>query len=330
MMKDELEKREKLLERMQKMKKLLAAEFSLREYEEFMDAEPKGIFSRDAVMNLRDNTEFHPFFFCPHAFRLVSPSTSSILHGKERICNSNSEKSQPSSLDGPLAILTPCTDEQKKLTGDVFEQLTQLRDLYLPCNMSRLIVETADAIRRCRVDFDQFNHPSPVSCLLCGCSIGSAKSLVRHITWHEHINKMREVNASVDANAFHFWKNAMIAAGEAGYGKRAVKTSKTLPLIGKFTLLRFEDGQVLPIDGIDPFSVLDPLDFESTKAPESVSKRAWKLNNLFLASEKNVLSRITRVLFDNEIRTCNFCNNKLISIPVLIMHIVGAQHIANV
>ncbi|GMT15466.1 hypothetical protein PFISCL1PPCAC_6763, partial [Pristionchus fissidentatus] len=295
---------------------------------------PRIRYSADKIRRLREATVnpsfFKPSFFCPDAFKLSKVANSNVLDSVARICQAGERQIERPSVEliGPLALLAPCDKEEKKLPGNVEKQLTQLWRAYKKCNRPALFVATADTVRECRPDFDHFYNNAPVKCVMCLEPVGSANSLIEHVTSPGHINQILELETGVSAEAFNFWLEAIRAAPSLYYTEEKRKDSTSVP---PRKLFRFEDEQVSPIEGVDPFTLLDPINSASNKMKGDVAKLAEDLNDLYLVRGVHCLPKITHSFSGRkEPRVCRLCNCEVASLfSVLILHVTGDEHIAN-
>ncbi|GMS85882.1 hypothetical protein PENTCL1PPCAC_8057, partial [Pristionchus entomophagus] len=120
------------------------------------------------------------------------------------------EDHAPVPLVGPLAILDRCDDPAKKLNEDARTALkaNNFRKFH-GCYRPKLLAITESVSRLMQVDYDLFDHPSPVICALCDVSIGSAVSLLRHVIMKDHNDKIKQVDTSIDKEAYSYWKKVI-------------------------------------------------------------------------------------------------------------------------
>ncbi|GMS85870.1 hypothetical protein PENTCL1PPCAC_8045, partial [Pristionchus entomophagus] len=150
---------------------------------------------------------FCPRFFCPQAFRLVANKEWTALHEMERVCTTLASEADRSSvvLEGPLAILDRCDDPAKKLKGNLLHAFWRVGRGFKECNLPDLLIATEHINRKLRINYDDFDHPSPVDCVLCGYNIGSVWSLLRHIGSSAHRDKVFSLGTSIDMKAYWYW-----------------------------------------------------------------------------------------------------------------------------
>ncbi|GMT15465.1 hypothetical protein PFISCL1PPCAC_6762, partial [Pristionchus fissidentatus] len=291
---------------------------------------PRVRYSADEIRRLREATVnpslFKPSFFCPDAFKFSKVTNSYVLDSVVRICQAGERQIERPSvkLIGPLALLTPCDIEDKKLSGNVDKQLAQLGRAFEGCNIVALIVATANAMQECRPDFDHFYHNAPVKCDMCLVPVGTTKSLIKHVTSRGHINQVLELETGVSAEAFNFWLEAIRAAP---YYTEERKDYTSLP---PRKLFRFEDEQVIPMDGVDPFTLLDPINSPSTKMKGDVVKLAEELNDFYLVRGVYKMAKITETLAgrDKPPMWCSLCDRVVSSFfSVFILHVTDDEHV---
>ncbi|GMT15455.1 hypothetical protein PFISCL1PPCAC_6752, partial [Pristionchus fissidentatus] len=211
----------------------------------------------------------------------------------------------PIPLVGPLAILNPCVPVEKRLSGDPFVKLKHLRKSFDGANIAKLFHSISEIMDSSWIDYDQFDHSSsPVSCLLCETPISSASSLIKHIVSKPHMTKIQESAAPIDSDSFYFWKNAV---DESFYKK---KIGLPPPIDHEFRTFQLENGQILPITGINPFSILDPIVARSMS--EDASILAGQMYNLFLErGESKFLSSTRSLITAEESVFCKLCNSEI-------------------
>ncbi|GMS85886.1 hypothetical protein PENTCL1PPCAC_8061 [Pristionchus entomophagus] len=151
---------------------------------------------------------FRPHFFCPQAFQLVANDNATALHQMVRVCGAPTRvvDCMPVSLEGPLAILDRCDDPAKKHNEEPRIALKRLERFY-NCNLPKLLAATEHVTRLLRINYDEFNHPSPVDCALCDVNIGSPWDLLKHVTSEKHLDKIISLGTSIDCQSHWHWNN---------------------------------------------------------------------------------------------------------------------------
>ncbi|GMT15454.1 hypothetical protein PFISCL1PPCAC_6751, partial [Pristionchus fissidentatus] len=248
-MKEKLIEEEKLLEKMRRMDKLIDSGFTKEDYEEFLE---NGVNAAT-----------------------VGPNDLPPFDGTFTLFRFDNGEIWPIGGVDPFADLDPLNATSIKLHGDVTILSSELANLINVRGREKL----ANTTRAC-IDSESR------LCKLCNIEIVAVYSFIQHITGRKHVNNMKEKNILYGADSYNFWKEVIefsrIDQGEQKHDEKATSVSpNNLPSFdGKFTLFRFENEEIRPIDGVDPFADIDPLNATSSTLRGDVTIQSCELANL--------------------------------------------------